>query len=313
MTEQTTFKTKLKRVIKAGFFSFWRNGYVSLASMLVMVITLSVIGSVIFVSAVLNLTMNELRNKVDINVYFVTTAEENEILSLKTKIEALPEVEKVDYTDRETALIKFKTEHESDQTVLQALQELDDNPLEASLNIKAKEPSQYEGIANFLNEENILSSDGEKIISKINYFENRIAIERLSRIIVSAKQLGMAISLALVLISIIITLNTVRLAIYISREEISVMQLVGASRNYIRGPFVVTGIIVGLVSSLITIIFFFPILYWLGQTTQNFFVGLNIFDYYLKNFFEVAFVVLGSGVVIGAISSLIAVRRYLKM
>lgn len=313
MTEQTTFKTKLKRVIKAGFFSFWRNGYVSLASMLVMVITLSVIGSVIFVSAVLNLTMNELRNKVDINVYFVTTAEENEILSLKTKIEALPEVEEVDYTDRETALIKFKTEHESDQTVLQALQELDDNPLEASLNIKAKEPSQYEGIANFLNEENILSSDGEKIISKINYFENRIAIERLSRIIVSAKQLGMAISLALVLISIIITLNTVRLAIYISREEISVMQLVGASRNYIRGPFVVTGVIVGLVSSLITIILFFPILYWLGQTTQNFFVGLNIFDYYLKNFFEVAFVVLGSGVVIGAISSLIAVRRYLKM
>ena len=151
--EKTEFKTKLRRVAKAGFFNFWRSGYVSLASVLVMVVTLSVIGSAIFVSAILNITMEELRNKVDINVYLATTSAENDILALKTKIESLPEVLSVEYTSREKALENFRLRHENDQITIQALEELGDNPLGATLNIKAKEPSQYEGIANFLNEE----------------------------------------------------------------------------------------------------------------------------------------------------------------
>jgi len=311
--EKTEFKTKLRRVAKAGFFNFWRSGYVSLASVLVMVVTLSVIGSVIFVSAVLNITMEELRNKVDINVYFITTSQEKDILSLKTKIEALPEVSGVEYVSRETALENFKLRHENDQITLQALDELGDNPLGATLNIKALEPSQYEGIANFLNEENILSSDGSKIIDKINYFENKTAIDKLSRIINSAERLGLVLSLALVVVSIIITFNTIRLTIFISREEISVMQLVGASKNYVKGPFVVTGILVGLISGLITMFLFLPISYWLGGMTQNFFIGFNIFSYYLSNFFQILFIVVGSGVAIGAISSFLAVRKYLKL
>jgi cell division transport system permease protein len=311
--EQPPFKTKLKRVVKAGFFNFWRSGYVSFASILVMVITLSVIGSVIFVGAVLNVTMQELRNKVDINVYFVTNVAEPDILSLKKKIEALPEVNTVEYVSREQALSNFKLRHENDQITIQALEELGNNPLGAALNIKAKEPSQYEGIANFLNEENILSADGQKIIDKINYFENRAAIDKLSRIINSAERLGLAVSLALVMVSVVITLNTIRLAIYISKEEISVMQLVGASKNYVRGPFVVTGVLVGLISGLITLALFFPITYWLGGTTQNFFIGFNIFDYYLGNFFQIIFIVIGSGVGIGALSSYLAVRKYLKL
>ena len=311
--EKTEFKTKLKRVIKAGFFNFWRSGYVSLASISVMVVTLSVIGAVVFVGAILNTTMNELRSKVDINVYFVTSAPEADILSLQKKIEALPEVSDVTYVSRDEALQNFRTKHENDQITIQALDELGDNPLGASLNIKAKEPSQYEGIANFLNEENILSSGGEKIIDKINYFENKTAIEKLSRIISSTERLGLALSLALVLVSIIITFNTIRLAIYISREEISVMQLVGASKNYVKGPFVVTGVIVGLISGVITMTIFFPVCYWLGNTTQNFLIGFNAFHYYLSNFFEIIFIIVGSGIAIGAAASLLAVHKYLKL
>ena len=311
--EKTEFKTKLRRVAKAGFFNFWRSGYVSLASVLVMVVTLSVIGSAIFVSAILNITMEELRNKVDINVYLATTSAENDILALKTKIESLPEVLSVEYTSREKALENFRLRHENDQITIQALEELGDNPLGATLNIKAKEPSQYEGIANFLNEENILSSEGEKIIDKINYFENKVAIDKLSRIINSAERLGLVLSLALVLVSIIITFNTIRLTIFISREEISVMQLVGASKNYVRGPFVVTGVLVGLFSGFITMLLFLPISYWLGGTTENFFIGFNIFSYYLSNFLQILFIVVGSGVAIGAISSFLAVRKYLKL
>lgn len=311
--EKTDFKTKLKRVIKAGFFNFWRSGYVSLASILVMMVTLSAISSVIFVGAILNTTMQELRNKVDINVYFVTTAPEADILSLKTTIEALPEVERVEYLSREQALENFRTKHENDQITLQALEELGENPLGAALNIKAKEPSQYEGIANFLNEENILSGEGEKIIDKINYFENKVTIDRLSRLIDSIENMGTILSLVLVVVSIVITFNTIRLAIYISREEISVMQLVGASKNYVRGPFVVTGVFVGLISAILTLLIFLPATYFLGSTTENFFIGLNLFQYFLRNIFQISFLIVGSGIGIGALSSYLAVRKYLKL
>jgi cell division transport system permease protein len=311
--EKIESKTKFKRVLKAGLFNFWRSGYVSLSSVLVMVITLSVICSVVFIGAILNATMNELRNKVDINVYFVISAPETDILSLQKKIEALPEVSSVKYVSRDQALQNFKLKHENDQVTIQALDELSDNPLGAALNIKAKEPSQYESIANFLNEDNILSSDGQKIISKINYYDNKTAINNLSGIINATEDLGLVVSLALVFVSIINTFTSFGLTIYISREEISVMQLVGASKNYVRGPFVVTGVIVGLLAGLITMLIFFPVCYWLGNTTQNFFISFNIFDYYIHNFFEIILIVVGAGVAIGAVSSYLAVRKYLKL
>lgn len=313
MENKTTFKTKLKRAIKSGFINFFRSGYISLASILIMVITLSVISSVIFMGAVLNTTLTELRNKVDVNVYFLSDAKEEDILALEDKLKALPEVSSIEYVSREAALQNFKKRHENDQVTLQALVELGDNPFGASLNIKAKEPSQYQGIADFLGEENIISKDGQKIIDKVNYLQNKTAIDRLTRIIDSSERLGLVITIVLVLVSLVITLNTIRLAIYISRDEISVMQLVGASKNYIRGPFVITGIMYGAVAGVLTMILFLPITYWLGGLTENFFIGLNIFDYYISNIFQILLIVIGSGIAIGAISSLFAVRRYLKL
>ncbi len=311
--EQASFKTKFNRVVKSGFFNFWRSGYVSLASVVVMTVTLFVMGSVIFLGAILNTTLETIRNKVDVNVYFLVSADESSILSLKTKIEALPEIKSVEYVSREMALENFIARHADDQVTLQALEELGENPLGAVLNIRAKEPSSYESLADFLGEEKILSTDGEKIIDKINYFENKEAIDQLSRITDSAGRLGSMLSIVLVIVSIIITFNTVRLAIYVSREEISVMQLVGASKNYIRGPFVVTGIIDGLVSALLTIVLFFPLLYWLGGVTEDFFIGLNVYNYYLSNIIQIAGIILVSGVCIGAVSSFLAVRKYLKL
>lgn len=313
MENRTTFGTKLKRAVKSGFINFFRSGYISLASVLIMMITLSVIGSVIFMGAILDTTLQELRNKVDVNVYFLLNATEENILGLKDKLSALPEVSKIEYISRETVLENFKKRHENDQITLQALEELGNNPLGAVLNIKSKEPSQYQGIADFLGQENILSTSGERIIDKINYLENKPAIDRLSKIIDSAKRLGLIVTIVLVTVSIVITLNTIRLAIYISRDEISVMQLVGASKNYIRGPFVITGIMYGLAASVLTLAIFWPITYWLGGITKNFFIGLNVFEYYIENIFEMFLLILGSGVAIGAISSLFAVRRYLKL
>lgn len=307
------FFTNVRRVIRAGFFSFLRNGFVSFSSIFVMIVTLCVISLVIFSGAVLDATLAELRDRVDLNVYFVTGAQESDILSIQKTLESLPEVERVTYTSQDEALADFKERHADDQFTLQALEELGENPLGAVLNVKTKEPSQYEGVANFLQGDTILSAAGTPIVDKVNYFQNKRAIDNLSSIINSADRIGYITALIFIIASILITFNTIRLVIYNSREEISVMRLVGASTFYVRGPFVVAGMIYGSIAGLITIIILYPITFWFGDLTQSFFIGINLFHYYTSNFGQLFLTILGSGIAIGAISSYLAVRKYLRI
>jgi len=304
------FVTNLRRIAKIGLMSFWRNGFVSLASILVMIITLSVIGGVVFLSVMLNTSLNTLKDKVDVNVYFITNALEEDVLSVKASIEQLPEVASIEYISREEALERFKERHANDQLTLRALDELDDNPLGAVLNIKAGEPSQYEGIAQFLDNDSALSKEGVSIVDKVNYFQNKESIDKLTAIIDSADRLGFAITIVLIIVSILITLNTIRLAIYISREEIAVMKLVGASNIYVRGPFIIIGMIYGTVAGIFTLLLFFPLTYWLGGATESFFIGINLFDYYVSNFGQIFLLIMFSGILIGSISSYLASKKY---
>ncbi len=299
---------------------FWRNGFVSLSSILVMVITLFVVGSLLFNNILLKISLEELKQKVDVNVYFVTAALEDDILTLKKTLESFPEVAIVEYVTREQALENFKAKHEGDQLILQALDELGDNPLGAVINIKTKEPSQYENIAEFLKQNPAIAEDGTPIIDKVNYYQNKAAIDRLNEIIVSSKQSNLLRTLVLILASIVVTFNTIRLAIYISKEEISVMRLVGASNAYIRGPFVVVGMLYGAVSAVLSIVVFYPVTYWFGPLfyplpiflTRDSIGDFDLFRYYLENFGELSLIVLLSGIVLGVISSYLAVRRYLR-
>jgi len=313
MSDKQMFRTKLKRILRTGFFNFWRDGTVTLASVLVMMVTLLVIGLISFSSAVLDTTLAELKNKIDINVTFVTSASEEDILDIKRTIESLPEILLITYVSRDEALSLFKARHSSDQSILSALDELGENPLGAVLNIRARDPSQYASVAEFLESGDALSSDGLTIIDRINYFQNKAAIDKLAKIIASADRLGVALALFFAAISVLIAFNTIRLTIYLARDEISVMRLVGASTAYIQGPFVVVGIIYGVVAGLLTLLLFLPLTYWLGATTENFFVGFNIFSYYLRHFLEIAFIVLVSGMFIGALSSALAIRKYLRV
>ena len=306
--------TDMKRILRSGFVGFWRNAFVSFSSTLVMAFALFVIGSLIFLGAMLDSSLSQLKDKVDINVYFLTTAPEGEILNLKTQVEGLPEVLFVEYVSREDAINEFRLRHEDDQLILQALDELGDNPLGANLNIKAKETSQYAGIAKFLDSKNALSTESEnQIIDRVNYSQNKVAIDKLNGVVDSIETISFTVALLLVIISIAMTFNTVRLAIFTSKDEISVMKLVGANNKYVRGPFVVEGAISGVISAFIALILFYPLTLWLGPATETFFGGLSIFDYYLNNFGQIFLIMFATGIILGGGSSYLAVRRYLKI
>lgn len=278
-----------------------------------MTVTLFTIGAVAFTLALLDGSLHEIERKVDLTVSFTTTAPEEEILGVKKELEALPEVDSVAYTTRAQALEAFRTRNQNDSLILQALNEIGDNPLGATLSVHAKNPSLYESIAKFLQNDTALSAAKLSIIERVNYEDNRAVFERLSKFMSSAKQLGIAVSVILGLISVLIAFNTVRLIIYISRDEIAVMRLVGATGRFVRGPFVISGILYGLVAAALTLSLFFPLTYWLGDATEAFFSGVNLFHYYNANFFEFLALIGGSGLIAGALSSWLAVRKYLNV
>ncbi len=305
----------LRRVFRAGFLDFWRNAFVSFSSVLIMVETLFILGLMIFTGVILNTTLSELRDKADVSIYFSTTAPEERILEIKASLEARPEVASVQYVSREEALAAFRERYQDNQVILRSLEEVGENPLEAALNVLAKDISQYEVIAESVREQDALAEGQASIISKITFYDQkyRDALARLEGITDSGGRLG-AVIIGLFIITTITTLfNMIRLAIYTSREEIQVMRLVGAGAFYIRAPFMIEGMLQGLVAGVITLLLFYPLTWWLGSATSDFFGGINIFHYYLSHFPLFFLIIVGSGILIGVVSNFLAVRRYLKI
>ena len=299
--------------MRSGFIAFWRNNTVSLAAILAMTITIFVIGSLILGNVFMDKFLDTIKEKVDVTVYFRLDAAEADILSVKRSLESLPEVGKVEYISREEAIKNFRQRHKDDAVMLSALEEVGGNPLRASLNIKAKELSQYESVSASLKSESALSANGESIIEKVNYMQNKLVIDRMGKIIDYSRSLGTAVALVLSIMSVLVTFNTISLALYSSREEISVMKLVGAANNFVRGPFVVQGIMYGVISAILAVALMYPAALWIGQLTENAFGGMNLFAYYTANFGKLFMSMIISGALIGIISSYLAIIKYLKV
>lgn len=300
-------RSQLRRIIKYGLMGFWRNGWISIATIFTMVLALFMIGSLIFSNVLFNSTLERIKNKVDISVYFKDATEEKDIFAIKEVLSSLPQIKEADYVSKESALKEFREKHKNNALIIQSLEELSSNPFKASINIKAKDPAYYEAISKFLNE-----GEFSGAIEKINYFQNKAVIERLSKILDVSQKTGFVVSLILAFIAVSVTFNTIRLAIYNSREEIKVMRLVGATNNFVKGPFLFEGALYGLISGLVAIIIFLPITYWLGPKTLAFFGGPNIYDYYLANFLRMFLIFIIGGGLLGVVSSFIATLRYLK-
>lgn len=302
-----------KRVFKSGMANFLRNRVVSISSVAILTTTLIIIGIFFFFRGIFDYSLNQIRNKVDIKIYFKLDAEEAQILEIKNKVTSLPEVKSVVLTTADEALQDFRENHADNPITLQALEELGDNPFGAMITVIAKDINSYEYISNTLNRESEFLGASYSAIDKINYFELKPTIDRLNNIIKWVNTVGYWISLLFIVMSLLIIFNTIRLSIFIFREEISVMRLVGASKMYIRGPFLIESSIYALISSLLAMLFFLPATYYLSKKTILFFSGLDIFKYYLDNFFILFILLLIVSFVLASLSSFLAMRRHLKI
>ncbi len=311
--------TAFKRIAKAGAVGFWRNAFVSFSSVLVMTVALFMLATTIFNNHALEVALTELQQKVDINIYFLTTAPEQDVLDLKKLLEGLPQVAEATYTSRSQALEEFRSAHAEDELTIQSLSELGDNPFGASLSVRAKETSQYEGISTYLTAQQDRPTAGTPIIERVNYNQNKVAIGRLTDIINRTRQDNSLKAILLFAVALIVSFNTIRLAIHNSREEIGVMRLVGASNIYISSPFVISGVLQGILSGIFVILLLYPALIFYESAFYPFpfFADAGyqklLFNYFVNNFSQIFLILVGSGVLISACSSFLAVRRYLRV
>ncbi len=304
--------TSLRRVVRSGFIGFWRSAYVSLASIFVITVALFVIASTMLIEQLLTVSLQNIQSKVDINVYFVTSAPETDVMALKTKLESLPDVAGVTYTSREEALEEYRLKNANDSVAMQALEELGENPLGATLAVRARETSQYENIARFLDEQKALETSAAPLIDEVNYADNKESIETLTNIIGAVERASFVTMIVLIVAAVLITFNTIRLAIYTAREEISVMRLVGASNSFIRGPFMLQGVMYGVISGVLALAILYPIMIWIGPATAEFF-EFDLYAYFVSNFSTLFLTIVGIGVGLGLVSSVLAITRYLRI
>lgn len=302
--------TNIKRILKLGFINFWRNGLVSVSSVMAMTITLFAIGSIYLGSNFLNSALNEVKNKVDISVAFKIDASEAEILALKKDLTLLPEVKEVVYSSRDQELLAFREKHQDNAILIDSLDEVG-NPFGARLNIRAVDPNQYEKIARFIDTKNDPTAAGGDIIDQVSYKKD--VVDKMSKLIETSQRVGWAVALVLALLSIFAVFNTISLAIYTSREEISVMRLVGAGSPYVKGPFMIEGVIAGVIASILALALLYPSVLWVRDATVGVYGGVNLVSFYFSNFGAIFILLLGSGIILGLLASYWAIRRYSKV
>jgi len=298
----------LQRILKTAWQGLKRNGWLSIACITMITLSLILFSSMLLFNYISNSFINVLKSKMDLSIYFQNNIPEEDVLKIKDELLKNDLIDSITYTSKEEALKNFEEQAKYNPALEQALNLVGEDPLTASLNIKAKTPKDYDKIINAIN-----NSDFKDKLLQIDLTQNQRIINRMNTISWLIKIVSLVVIGLLVFLSFIISFNTIRMAIYSLREEIEIMKLVGANNWFIRGPFLLEGILQGLVASVITTIIFTTAILIFGTKIENFVPGSGLAIYFWSHFWFIFFWQTVFGIFLGTISSFWALRHYLKI
>jgi len=302
------FLLTLYRTLKSGFQNFYRNGSLTVAAVSILTLALLIISLIIVLTISANLGLRYIQDKIDIRVYFKSDTPESTILAFKSDVSQYPEVLAANYISKNQALDDFRVANASKPDILKAIEAVSENPLLASVNIKASNPEKYDVIASSI--ENSAYKDS---IATINYQQYKLVIDRFNTTLRTLRRTGAFLFILFSLIAILITFNVIRMTIFNHGTEIEIMRLVGASNSFIRLPFVFEGTIYGVVAAAIAIILLFPLVRLITPYIVGSAYVQIIQQDFIKYLVVIFFIQLILGVLLGIISSLLAIRRFLKI
>lgn len=301
-----------RRIVRTGIFNLVRNAWLSIAAMAVMLITLTIVLFSIIANATFANTIAGINDKIDISVYLkdeVTTDQRDQLID---QIKDLNNVKSVSYLSKDDALTKYKQDNADNTELLIAISQTD-NPLPASLQIKPKDVNKIEEIKTFLEQSDVkaLQSDETSYSG-----DRKEAVDKITGATNFLRRAGVIGVIVFSVISMLIIFNTIQMAIFNRRDELTIMRLLGASTWFIRGPFVVESVMYGILSAIISIAVLNGLFVVSASTLQATSLGLLDIDYanryFGDHFWAILTMQLAIGIFIGAASSIIATRRYLK-
>jgi len=302
----------LWRIIKSGMQNLVRNARLSVAAISVMIITLGIVLFSFLANATFKNTLTKLTDKIDVSVYIKDSVDEKKRDSLIAEIKNISNVKSVDYVSKEQALDEYKKANENNIELLLAISQTD-NPLPASLRIKPVDINKIDEIKAFVERPEIkaLQSDETSYSG-----DRREAIDKIAGATRFFQKAGLVAAVVFASISMLIIFNTIQMAIFNRRDELQIMRLLGASTWYIRGPFIVESVFYGIISAVIAVSIGYSLMAVATSAFDTSSVGILDIkfanEYFLNHYWLILTSLLGAGIIIGAVSSFIATRRYLK-
>jgi cell division transport system permease protein len=292
-----------------AFRALRRNGAPTLAAVVTTVVTLVLLGVLIPIFQTAQAKSDEVRGELNVQFALFPDAGNAEIAQAKSKIEAVPGVDSVAFISKAEALETLKSELK-DKTIVE---ELRTNPLPASFQVKASDASDLPQIE----KEVMGTTNGGKAnpISPVisNPFSRQQSTAKIEKVTSALKIVLTVLMGLLVVASVMLVGNTIRLSIFTRRREVEVMRLVGATRWFIRWPFLIEGVVVGFVGGLVAII-----ILWIGKTTivdplsdTNSFAAAQ-HDATLA-FPVLAAVLFGAAILVSTLGSGVTLRRFLRV
>lgn len=300
------------RIIKAGAQNFVRNTTLAIAAIAVMVITLSIILFSVIANATFANTIAQITDKITISVYLKDSVTEDQKNQLLNDLNGMENVKEVKYLSKDDALENYKKQNQNNLDLLLAISQTD-NPIPATIIIRPRDPNKIQDIQSYLEKKEIQALQSDKT----SYSGDRkTALDKITKATKFMREAGIVGVIIFATVSILIIFNTIRMAIFNRRDELQIMRLLGASTSYIRGPFIVETVMYGIVAAIVSI----ALCNLLFTISSNAFDASSLglldikyaSDYFNSHFWLILAGQLFVGILIGAASSLIATRRYLK-
>ncbi len=297
------------RVVKFAIKDFWRNLGLSVMTISILVLTFLSLNLLVMVNFFTDAAVQTVENRVDISVYFGPDVSDERVMGVRGNLMSLPEVKDVEFISRDEALAQFKANHADEPAILEALDEVGENPLGAVLVVKAKDAAHYKPIVEALNGPAIKGLVEDKTVE-----DHQGLIDRLTSITDKVRRAALGLSLLFGVISLLIVFNTIRVAIYIHREEIAIMRLVGASSNFVRLPFLLETLVFSIIALAIVVALIYPTLSVIEPAANEFFdvESVGLIQYYRTGWFKIFGYQLAAVAGLSMIAAWLSMRRHLK-
>lgn len=300
----------LLRAFTFAFQNFWRNIWLSLVTIFILVLTLFSIT----LSSSLNLVAKEaiglVKDRVDVSVYFFETANDDDVKNISAVLTSMPEVKDVDFITKEEALAFFKKKNEDNPIIQETLDVIGTNPLGPTLVVHAHNIEDFPKIMAVLDQPQYA-----KLIEDRDFEESQLVINKLTAVTDKVREIGLFVSILFILVATLVVFNTIRITIYTYREEIGIMKLVGASNWFIRAPFVLESIFYALISGLLTMVIIIPLIGLSAPFFNQLFAGygFDIVRYFQGHFWSIFWLQTLVSIVLAVVSSMVAITRYLRV